>query len=84
MARNPSVKAKLMHNIIEMYSVANFADTLGDFIARVLNNTVSKNVTQYRGENVYLPFSQVPVYYYIKFTVSSNPNKSGIINAVHT
>ena len=72
-----------MHNIIEMYGVADFADTLGDFIAGVLNNTVSRNATQYRGENVYLSFSRVPVYYYMKFTVSSNPNESSIINAVH-
>jgi len=59
MAQNPLVKAKSMHNIIEMYGAADFADTLGDFIAGVLNNTVlvSGNATWYHGENVYLPFS---------------------------
>ena len=83
MAQNPSVKAESMRNIIDMYGAADFADALGDFIAGVLNTTVAGNATRYQGENVYLPFSRVPVYYSMKFTVSSNHNESGIIDAVH-
>jgi hypothetical protein len=83
MPRNPSVKAKSICDIIWMYGAVDFADALGDFIAGVLNNMLPGRATRYRGENVYLPFSRVPVYHCMKFTTSSNPEESEIIDAIH-
>ena len=83
MPRNPSVKAESICDIIRMYSAVDFADALGDFIAGVLNNMLPGRATRYRGENVYLPFSRVPVYHCMKFTTSSNPEESEIIDAIH-
>ena len=81
---NPSVKAELICNIIQMYGAVDFADTLSDFIAGVLNDVLPKHSTQYCSENVYLPFSWVPVYHSMKFTTSSNPEESEIIDTIHT
>ncbi len=57
MARNPSVKAQSINVIIGTYGAVDFADALGDFIARVLNDLVPGQATWYRGENIFLPFS---------------------------
>jgi len=57
MPRNPSVKAETIHDIIGMYGTVDFADVLGDFIAGVLNDSLPGHVTQYCGENIYIPFS---------------------------
>ena len=65
-----------------MYGTVDFADTLGDFIARVLND-IPGRATQYHSENIYLPFSQVPVYHSMKFTKSSNPNELEITDTIH-
>ena len=82
-ARNPSVKAKTVYNIIGMYGVVDFADALGDFIAGVLNDLVPGHATRYRGENIYLPFSRVPVYHTMKFTKICSLGQSEIVDAVH-
>jgi hypothetical protein len=84
MAQNPSVKAKTIHDIIGMYGVVDFADALGDFIAEVLNNLLPGRATRYHGENIYLPFSQVPVYHTMKFTKNSSLRQSEIVDAIHT
>ncbi len=82
MPRNLSVKAETICNIIGTYGAVDFADALSDFIARVLND-IPGRATQYRSENIYLPFSRVPIYHSMKFTKSSNPNKLEIADAVH-
>jgi len=82
MPQNLSVKAKTICNIIGMYGIDNFADALRDFIARVLND-ISRRTTQYRSENIYLPFSQVSVYHSMKFSKSSNPNELEITDTIH-
>jgi hypothetical protein len=84
MPQNPSVKAERICDIIGMYGVVDFADALGDFIAKVLNSTLPGRTTRYRGENVYLPFSRVPVFHSIKFIKCSNPKRLEIVDAVHT
>ena len=80
---NPSVKAKTICDIIARYGTVNFADALGDFIAGVLNDILPGRVTRYRGEDVFLPFSRVPVYHSMKFT-SNNHKESEIVDAVHS
>ncbi len=66
-----------------MYGAVDFADALGDFIAGVLNDVLPGRATRYHGENIYLPFSRVPVYHCMKFTTSSNPKESEIVDAIH-
>jgi hypothetical protein len=83
MPRNPSVKAETICDIITRYGAIDFADALGDFIAGVLNDILPGRATRYRGEDIFLPFSRVPVYHSIKFTKSSNPEESEIVDAVH-
>ena len=83
MPQNPSVKAERICDIIGMYGAVDFADALGDFIAEVLNNKLPGRATRYRGENIYLPFSRVPVFHSIKFTKCSNPEELEIVDAVH-
>jgi hypothetical protein len=68
MAWNPSVKAQSVNVIIGTYGAVNFADMLGDFISGVLNDLIPRQATQYHGENIFLPFSQVSVYHTMKFT----------------
>ena len=80
---NPSVKAERIHDIIGMYGTADFADALGDFIAGVLNDSVPRRATRYRGENIYIPFSRVPVYHSMKFTKGMNPDETEIVDSVH-
>jgi len=41
MPQNLSVKSKRICDIIRMYDIVDFADALGDFIAKVLNSTLS-------------------------------------------
>ena len=84
MPQNLSVKAERICDIIGMYGAVDFADALSDFIAEVLNSTLPGHTTRYRGENVYLPFSQVPVFHSIKFIKCSNPERLEIVDAVHT
>ncbi len=57
MPQNPSVKAKTIYDIIGMYGMVDFIDVLGNFIAGVLNDLLPRHVTQYYGENIYIPFS---------------------------
>jgi hypothetical protein len=83
MPRNPSVKAETIHDIIGMYGAIDFADALGDFIAGVLNDLQPGRATRYRGENMYIPFSRVPVYHSMKFTQGTNPEASEIVDSVH-
>jgi hypothetical protein len=70
MAQNLSVKAETLCEIIEVYGAVDFPDTLGNFIAGVLNNMQPGQVTWYRGKNIFLPFSHIPVYHSMKFTKS--------------
>ena len=83
MPQNPSVKAESVYDIIGMYGAVDFADALGDFIAGVLNDLVPVGATRYHGENIYLPFSRVPVYHTMKFTTSCGLGQSEIKDAVH-
>ena len=83
MAQNPSVKAETLREIIEVYGTVDFPDTLGDFIAGVLNDMQPGWVTQYHGENIFLPFSCIPVYHSMKFTKSSNLKHLEIVDAIH-
>jgi hypothetical protein len=83
MPRNPSVKAKTICDIIARYSTVDFTDALGDFIAGVLNDILPGWATQYRSEDVFLPFSRVPVYHSMKFT-SDNHEELEIVDAVHS
>ena len=84
MPQNLSVKAKRICDIIGMYGTVDFADALGNFIAEVLNSTLPGHMTRYRGKNVYLPFSRVPIFHSIKFVKCSNPKRLEIVDAVHT
>ena len=70
MAQNLSVKAETLCEIIEVYGAVDFPDTLGNFIAGVLNNMQPGQVTWYRGKNIFLPFSRISVYHSMKFTKS--------------
>ena len=83
MAQNLSVKAETLCEIIEVYGAVNFPDALSDFIAGVLNDMQPGRVTQYCGENIFLPFSHIPVYLSMKFTKSSNLKHSEIVDAIH-
>ena len=83
MSQNPSVQAKTIHDIIRLYGVVDFADALGDFIAGVLNDLLPGWATRYHGKDIYLPFSQVPVYYTMKFTKYCSLGQSEIVDAVH-
>jgi hypothetical protein len=83
MSQNPSVKAETLHDIIRSYGVVDFADALGDFIAGVLNNLLPGWVTWYHGEDIYLPFSQVPVYHTMKFTKYCSLRQLEIVDAIH-
>jgi hypothetical protein len=84
MAQNPSVKAKTLREIIEVYDTVDFPDALGDFIAGVLNNMQPGQVTRYHGKNIFLPFSRISVYHSMKFTKSSNLEHLEIVDAIHT
>ena len=84
MPQNLSVKAERICDIIGMYGMVDFADALSNFIAKVLNSTLPGCMTQYHGKNVYLPFSQVPIFHSIKFIKCSNPKRLEIVDAVHT
>jgi hypothetical protein len=83
MPRNPSVKAETICDIIARYGAVDFADALSDFIAGVLNDILPGRATRYRGEDVFLPFSRVPVYHSMKFT-SDNHEESEIVDAIHS
>ncbi len=83
MPQNPLVKAETIHDIIGMYGAVNFIDVLSDFIARVLNDLLPGCVTWYRGENIYISFSQVPVYHSMKFTKGTNPEETEIVDSIY-
>jgi hypothetical protein len=83
MAQNPSVKAQSVNEIIGTYGTVDFADVLGDFIAGVLNDLVPGRATQYHVENIFLPFSRVPVYHTMKFTKTCGLGQSEIVDTVH-
>jgi hypothetical protein len=82
-AQKPSVKAESLRDIIERYGAVDFADELGDFIAGVLNEMLPGRATRYRGENIFLPFSRVPVFHTMRFTKSRNPGQLETVDAVH-
>lgn len=83
MSQNPSVKAETIRDIIRLYGAVDFADALGDFIAGVRNDLLPGRATRYRGEDMYLPFSRVPVFHTMKFTKYCSLGKSEIVDAVH-
>jgi hypothetical protein len=83
MPQNLSVKAETICDIIVRYGAVDFTDTLGDFIAGVLNDILSGWATWYCSGDIFLPFSQVPVYHSMKFT-SDNHKESEIVDAIHS
>jgi hypothetical protein len=83
MPQNPSIKAETICDIIVRYGAVDFADTLGDFIAGVLNDILPGWATWYHSKDVFLPFSRVSVYHSIKF-MSGNHEELEIVDAVHS
>lgn len=83
MARNPTFKAVGIRDIIGKYGAVDFLDALADFIAGINYPLASAQELLWRSEDTLIPFSRVPVYHNIKFTLSGNGEQSEVIDAVH-
>jgi hypothetical protein len=80
MARNPTFKAVPIRDIIAKYGAVDFPDALADFIARINFPLASAQELLRQSEDTLIPFSRVPVYHNMKFTMGGNGE---VIDAVH-
>jgi len=83
MACHPSAKAVTFDNLKLRYGTLQFQDILADFITQVNNPGARGNTLCTYAEDTLIPFHQVPVFHFIKFTATGNAKKTGIIDSVY-
>ncbi len=79
-AQNPTSKAVPIHDIIGKYGAVDFLNVLADFIARINYPLASAQELLRQSKDTLIPFSQVPVYHNMKFTMSGN---SEVVDVAH-
>lgn len=80
MAVNPTFKAVPICDVIRKYGAVDFVDALADFIARINYPLASAQELARRSEDTLIPFSRVPIYHNMKFTMSGSGE---VTDAVH-
>ena len=68
MARNPTLRRVLFEDVISDYGAIDFPDLLGDFLAHLLDPSLTGRALCNRGANTLILFNYVPVFHKIKFT----------------
>ncbi|KAI9449055.1 hypothetical protein BJY52DRAFT_1127054 [Lactarius psammicola] len=82
MARNPTIKAVTFGDLAMKYGAIDFQDALADFIALTNYPDASVAMLRTRAADTLIPFQSLPVFHRMKFTSSSNPEDSEIVDSV--
>jgi hypothetical protein len=79
MTLNPTVYSVPFKDIRHEYGATKFQDLLGDFLASLMEPSVSGWALHNHGANTWIPFCHVPTFHKIKFK-----NKDGaIVDYIH-
>jgi hypothetical protein len=79
MTLNPTVYSVPFEDIRHEYDATKFQDLLGDFLASLIEPSVSGQALCNHGVNIWIPFYHMPTFHKIKFK-----NKDGaIVDCIH-